>query len=287
MWSNVDTIKADVINAFHTRTIPLTLGPFSDESNTHVLGGVGAVPQASGLGCYKANLTDPQIAGNAAAPNAASRWTSALDSPLEYTTPGESVVGGDTVGTTVYAYLNQISGCALSGVINDLTQRCCEIQPVTAGVPTTTNTIINLLQHSPPLYMNTNLYICKSNPTDPTSPLVITATAPGTATPYFAGGTPPTPDGTNVAGAASDCNSGQYGLGGGGSGGLIDSKSLNMVNGADNNLHDQPFMNSGSIDATDHADFILSSGYQNELGKLDFYQTLSTNGGTDQFSRPN
>ncbi|HEY9717462.1 MAG TPA: hypothetical protein V6C69_08335 [Trichormus sp.] len=287
MWSNVDNVKAQVINAFHSRTIPLTIGPYSAGG----LGGVGASPAASGLGCYKANITDPQLASAPTQANPQSRWSSGLESPLEYTTVGQTSapdpVGGTdpAVGTTVYAYLNQISGCALSGVINDLTQRCCEIQP-----NTTSAQVIALLQRPVALYMNTNLYICKTNPSDPTSGLTITSTAPNSASTYFASpNTPPTPDGNNVAGTSSDCKSPQYGLSGGsGQGGLVDSQSLNGVSGGDNNLHDQPFMNqSGSIDAQDHADFILSSGYQNELGKLDFYQTIQTSPGGDQFSRPN
>jgi len=289
MWSNVDNIKSQIISAFHFRPTSLTLGPYSGGGP----GGAGAIPAASGLGSYKANMTDPEIANNITSANPNSRWTAALSSPLEYTTPGESnnvpdpVSGTDAaVGTTVYAYLNQVNGCAIGPVLTNLVQRCCEIaptvkDPVNGIVPTSLASVTNLLKsNQATLYMGQSLYICKAVATDPTSPLVISNNQPST---YIGS----IPDGSNTSLNVGSCSQ-TYGTSSSGAGGLLDSKSLDGVSGADNNLHDQPFMQEqGSIDATDHADFILSSGYQNLLGKLDFYQTISTNGGTDQFSRPN
>jgi hypothetical protein len=291
MWSDVDNVKAQIINAFHTRSIPFT---------------VTSQPP-SGMGSYRLNMTDPEIAADIASNdggnvNPPARWNGALNNvPLEYTAPGElnNVPDGNggtdaAVGTTVYAYLNQISGCALNQVITDLTQRCCEISPtiLVNGTPQPTSiaSVTSFLQNSPPLYMGQNLYICKARPTDPTSSLTWAGPGQPMSQPStLVGAAPgPAPDGTNVAGTASSCSA-SYGLtAGSDQPGMIDSKSLNGTNGGDNNLHDQPFMNqSGSVDATDHADFILSSGYQNVLGKLDFYQTITASGGGDQFSRPN
>lgn len=74
MWSNVDNIKSQIIEAFHFRPTSLTLGPYSGGGP----GGVNAIPAASGLGSYKANMTDPEIANNITSANPNSRWTAAL-----------------------------------------------------------------------------------------------------------------------------------------------------------------------------------------------------------------
>lgn len=73
--------------------------------------------------------------------------------------------------------------------------------------------------------------------------------------------------------------------------GLVDTHSANAVNGADDNLHEAPYITpepgvpTGTpLSATDHVEFRPSSGYQNILGQLYFYQTST---GSETFQRPN
>jgi len=285
MWSNVDSLKSDIINSFNNingshGTISVSDsagGAGTDPSTAWVYSGngMGANPPASGLGAYKVGLTDGQIENMG--PAAANYpWANNEGSaPLETLNPSawdliNQVLGGGNVETS----------CQISTLLNDITQRCKEIVP-----STTQAQVVSLLQTNTPtttMNMGVNLYICKQKPSDPTSPLIITNVPPFTAnnTTVPDGGT----TGSNAQSA--NCDSGWYGLSGGSMvGGLIDSQSPNGQNSADDNLHDQPYMEqNGTLQAEDHADFILSSGYQNLLGKLEFYQVLQ---GNDQFSRPN
>jgi len=275
MWSLVDSVKSDIINAFNSGTIPATAsatagGP-GGAGQSITFTGEPSQTQASGIGAYKVGLTDGQIEGMG--PAAANYpWAANEGSaPLE------------TLNPNAWDLLNQVmsngpqstnASCTMSTLLGDITQRCNEIFPGTSQAQ-----VVTLLQSSPPLNMGVTLYICRQKATDPTSPLIITNVPPSTAV----GGTQP--DGNN-AGGPSICDSGWYGLSGGSTvGGLIDAQSPNGFDAADDNLHDQPYMHqTGTVEAEDHADFVLSSGFQNLLGKLDFYQTVQ---GNDQFSRPN
>jgi hypothetical protein len=259
MWTNVDTIKADIIDGFR-------------DGNSEITVDAPAAP--SGMGAYKNGFSNtPWYPGG---PTAATP-------PLENT------------NSTAWDLLNQVGGCAVSSVVADLTQRANEIVPgVAAGTvssPACTSasassgSIVGLLKNSPPMSMGTAVFICKQTPNDPTSPLVIQSASPST---YVSGpgGVMPTADGSTTGGSSEICNGGAYNLL---SDEMIDSISPNGTDKGDNNLHDRPYRSisntgTGDLAAEDHADFILSSGYQNLLGKLDFYQTTT---GGDTFSRPN
>jgi hypothetical protein len=254
MWSAADSVKADVIRHFNQ--------PFSTAGVDYDNGpGPGG---SSGLGNYKDGMTDGAIQADPMAAN--EPWNKSNPPPLE------------TTGPNAYDLLDQVLGgggspsCTLASVLGDMTQRANEIVP-----GTTQPALVTLLKSSPALNMGTILYICKTNPDDPTSALTIK-----TSCPTAVGGA--IPDGSTTTSDAS-CSV-QYPLSTTGFDGygLIDSK--NMGGGGDNGLHDQPYTYQGGpgLNATDHADFVLSSGYQNLLGQLHFYQLT---GGSDSFSRPN
>jgi hypothetical protein len=242
----------------------------------------------SGIGVYKVGLDDPQIEASVAA---GGQDTMAANDPW-WNTGG---VGSGTLhqqplenmNPTVWALLNQVgSPCALNTVVADMVQRIDQI------VPGTTQMQVQQLLTSgnATLNMGSKLYIYKVNPNDPTPSggihgLMISSTPPtdnvSTAT----------ADGSSTAGSCSAT----YQLSAGSDqGGLIDSFG-NFVNGGDNNIHEEPFLKQTALNnnnappplpfnATDHADFIMSSGYQNLLGQLSFYQQIQ---GSEAFSRPN
>jgi len=217
--------------------------------------GVSAPAGKSGLGAYKVGRSgstwsdDPWNAGNAP--------------PLE------------KANATVFDLLNQVGGCATTSVVQDIWQRCNEIAPGTSY-----NDVVALLSSpSATLIMGQTLYIRRINASDMNSKLTIAAAPPVALT------ATPQPDGNPNIGAAT-CDSGAYDLYNGGYG-LIDSKAGAAVGDGkgDNNLHDQPYtVVASDLSATDHANFIVSSGAHGMLGKLEFYQTTT---GTGAFSRPN
>jgi len=316
MWSAVDGLKADIMQQYQNVgwnggnnhiDITYTGGGSGDPgptpaspwqpnagpgSQVTVDGAGGAsgpgtfsTSAYSGLGVYKIGQTDPEIANDIAtgprsdANLANDPWwaadagatTSLNQQPLEQTSPSPNV----------WALLGQVgTPCAMSTTVNDMVQRIDEI------VPGTTLAQVQMLLQSPAatLNMGNKLYISKVNPNDPTPSggihgLQILNTPPPNAISTTKA------DGSQTAGVCSAT----YPLNQGGiSGvGLVDSFG-NFTNGGDNNIHEQPFLKQvatqGEFTATDHADFILSSGYQNLLGQLSFYQQVQ--GGVN-FSRPN
>jgi hypothetical protein len=187
-------------------------------------------------------------------------WTSPGSVPLEQP------------NGTVYQMIQQI-GQNQAAVVTDLTQRCNEIAP-----GTTNNQVIALL--NTPLKMGQTLYIHLANPKTIGSPLVCDLNVPSTVTGINANGLPnTTPDGVLVTGSKSYDLIGQ---------GLVDSvTATGNGSGGDNNLHERPYRTiqpPDGLSATDTMQWTASSGYQNMLGELKFFQTTS---GADAFSRPN
>ncbi len=176
----------------------------------------------------------------------------------------------ETPNGTILQMLQQI-GQGEGQIVADITQRCNEIKPGTTSAYVT-NTLLNV-----PLPMGATLYIHLQNPHNLASPLVIDNMPPATFVP------------TAIADGLTFTGQHVYDLL---EMGIIDTLSPNGHNGADNNLHDRPFQSidgqhitnqDGSI-ATDTASWTKSSGYQNLLGQLNFYQTSS---GFHNFSKPN
>lgn len=214
---------------------------------------VSAPGGRSGLGAYKVAKPAPNQAPAIA-------WNAGEAPPLEKT-------------STVMDLLTQVGGCATGQVLRDIWQRANEIAPGTSY-----NDVVNLLRNTN-IGMGQSLFIMKSNPRDPMSALQITSTPQGVPA------TVPNPDG-NPNGPTAGCDSGSYDLYQGGYG-LVDTKvgSSTGDGKGDNNLHDQPYTNvSSNLSATDHANFVRSSGANGLLGKLEFYQTTA---GAGAFSRPN
>ncbi|HEY9775898.1 MAG TPA: hypothetical protein V6C81_19200 [Planktothrix sp.] len=300
MWSAVDGLKADIMQQYAnvgwngggndisisyepTGTGPGGTGPGSTLSVSGAGGNSGQAMSTSaysGMGTYKVGLNDPDI--NAAIQAGGQDGNPAND-PWWIDGGGAAVATLnqqplETLNPTVWALLNQVgSPCALNTVVADLVQRVDEIVPGTSQAQVQSL----LTSGNAQLNMGSKLFIYKANPNDPTPSggqihgLVISSTPPTDAV-----------SGTQADGSASaGACSATYGLSSGSDqGGLIDSFG-NFVNGGDNNIHEQPFLKqAGSFNSTDHADFILSSGYQNLLGNLSFYQQVQ---GADSFSRPN
>jgi len=243
-WSNVDAIKEQIIQAFNTPYVS-----------------VSAPSGKSGLGAYevpKTGSTPPAIP-----------WNAGNAPPIEKV-------------SSVMDILNQVGGCASQGCVAKIWERCNQIAPGTSF-----NDVVALLS-STNIGMGQTLYIQRTDPTNPNSPLTIKSTAPQNAQVQQALNSPlfHLPDGSTGT-AEATCDSGAYDLYNGGAG-LIDTAvgTSGLGDGkGDNNLHDQPYtVVDGALTATDHANFITSSGYAGMLGRLEFYQTTS---GGAAFSRPN
>jgi hypothetical protein len=201
----------------------------------------------SGLGAY-----DPPRSGGVWPEEP---WNTGNPAPLE------------KANATVMDLINQIGApCATQAVLRDIWQRCNEIAPGTSY-----NAMVNLLTSGGAvIHMGDTLFIKKQNPADPKSPLIIGQTAPS----YLTTGVPAA-DGPG-SGDSFTCSN-NYGL----------YRSPNsLINSAgDSGVGGRPFpIGGGDINATDHAQFQLSSGNHGLLGKLDFFQTTA---GTGSFSRPN
>jgi len=161
---------------------------------------------------------------------------------------------------TILQLLKQVDGQPASTVPlataeAQLLQRCKEIKP---GC---TEAEMETLLANTPLPMGLTVYLYRSNAG--TGPLVITTYRPITKSTA-------TPDGSTTTPLATASNT--YNA----SGTLVDTDSLSTGGmGGDDNLHRAPYMNSYEIAvATDHANFISSSGYGNLLGQLQFSNTI-------------
>ena len=220
--------------------------------------GVTRTNETTGLGAYKFGKSDSPWNGGNLPP---------LEKPMATVMDLLDQVGVGTCATT-----------ATVNVIDQITQRANQIVP---GVQRAE--IVSLLS-SPQadLIMGQTIYLRKQNAAVPSSGLIVSiAPPPGVVVP--AGGWKAQADG-NPATGLSDCHSPSYDVVGSG---LVDSTAGSGVGDGkgDDNLHDRPYTDpQGNINATDHADFVLSSGYKNLLGVLEFSQVTN---GSDSFSRPN
>jgi hypothetical protein len=216
-------------------------------------------------------------------------WTSGGSSPTNnHLFPLEDMSGNVS---NPFALLSQIGGtCATQSVLQDIMQRCNEISP---GYIKNIGQVQAMLQQYP-LLINGNLYIYNDKPTNVANGVHI-FTAPPAWVQVNANGEPVNPlNGRKVCDAngvtpvldgppnQTVCNGPNVGLG---SSDTVDTFSTNGVNGGDDNLHEAPYLSRpGDVTTQDHAEFRMSSGYQNLLGQLDFYQTAA---GSESFSRPN
>jgi hypothetical protein len=177
----------------------------------------------------------------------------------------------ETSNGTILQMLQQI-GQNQATVISDITQRCNEMSPGVSAAQV--QALLNT-----PLKMGQTLYIHLQNPKVVGSPLVCDLVIPTTVTGVNANGLPNTvPDGVMVTGTKS------YDLL---ALGMADTISANGSNGGDNNLHERPYRDINPPDgltATDTVQWTTSSGYQNMVGELKFFQTTQ---GADAFSKPN
>lgn len=259
-FSNVDKLKSRVVEVFSSTTGDAHSDPPTFCADTEA----PLSTSGSGFGVYK----DVPAGGGRG-------WPNAQSPPLEKS------------NGTAWQMLNQVASMAptscVANVMVPLTQRCAQIKP---GV--TAAEIQNLLD-STSLPIGTTLYIRLDDPKDLHSRLILASTkhnqTTGVATPNT---TPDGPIATGTSGSVT-CTTSPYDLVDGSSPSdhsFLDTQTTpgSSING-DAGLHIQPYQSAdGQITATDHADFWLSSGYRNLLGKLDFYQTTS---GCVNFSRPN
>ena len=282
-WSNVDEIKAEIAKAFNTPYVAInTPGPAAAPACQSA---VASASQKSGLGAYKVPMsggTVPYMPWYGA--DSTGIADNSMGAGLSINTTYHDGLPPVEKPSSVMDLVNQVGGCAMNSVMKSMWQRANEIAPGTsyqdlANVLNTTIVGMGTAANSP-----YTVYIQRQDPTDPKSPLVAKISAPG----YSGSMTPPAQaDGLNSGTAVQQtamCDSGAYNLYNGGQG-LIDTKSLDGINGADDNLHDQPYTSPiNNLTATDHANFVTGSGYQGMLGMLEFYQTTA---GTGAFSRPN
>lgn len=271
-WSAIDALKLEVINSFQGNTnlgshggvtvdgnnpggVPLPPAPASDPPGS---------PAGTGFGVYPTGVKDwghqPPIA------------------PIPLEEPTGTAMG----------MLNQVQsegGACVSTVLADIAQRCKEIYPAFGGnnppnSPACTAAVAALL-NSQPLQMGHTMYIHMVDPLNPATGLTYGPAGTWTHSTLVSAAVPDGPPG----GGPGACATAPINLVWQSPDSFVDSFSPNGSDGGDNNLHEAPFRSfTGDLTATDHADFILSSGYQNLLGKLDFYQTTT---GSESFSRPN
>jgi hypothetical protein len=176
---------------------------------------------------------------------------------------------------TVLALLNQVdsqstSTCQMEGVMAQLLQRCKEIKPGT------TQAELNALLGGASLPMGATLYLYRTE--SGLGNLTVSQTPPPTKKSNLM------PDSNPNASLAQCSNS--YNV----MGTLVDTSSLTTGTGqGDDNLHGQPYLaSSGGFTTTDYAGFVLSSGYGNLLGELNFFNsvTSSPSGSTPSGSNP-
>lgn len=180
-----------------------------------------------------------------------------FDAPIQRTGTIDALLDQVTGATAAPGYTN----CTKAKIIASMSERCYEIKP-----DATPAEIAALWQQDLPMGKTFYIYLDTT-----TNKLIISETQP----PTYKGATPDgNPNDTNTV-----CVS-QYGL----TGNLIDVPIGGTP--ADLNLHEVPYENhSGNLQGQDHATWVLSSGYQNLLGKLQFANT--TTGNVENFSRPN
>ncbi len=178
-----------------------------------------------------------------------------FDAPIQRTGTIDALLDQVTSG-------NQLNGsCTKAKILASMSERCYEIKPSATAAE-----ISALWQQEVPMGKTFYIYLDTAN-----NKLIISETQP----PTYKGAAPDgNPNDTNTV-----CVS-QYGL----TGNLVDVPISGVP--ADLNLHEVPYENhSGNLTGSDHATWVLSSGYQNLLGKLQFANT--TQGNVENFSRPN
>jgi hypothetical protein len=181
--------------------------------------------------------------------------------------------------TTAWDLLNVAGNCATTTVVDEIFQRCREIQP-----RTTRGEVIALLNSHPgaelPLTTaGSRCYIYLPN-SDLAGSLAVSRTAPSQV--RFPG---LTPDG--IASPSSACSFTQYGLL---QQGLVNTgDSGGPGDNGDAGLHDRPYRRwsggvNGDFQTRDRAIWTPSSGFRSLLGSLEFSNETA---GTMSFSKPN